>query len=238
LLRCASQISDYAGRYVSKALQGKSIMMISDINYYNDDFLKTSVIASLCRDSLKMLQAVFHIKKTDEIRLHFSKFKKTAPYLNPDFINLSNRIYDELLLDDVKIISAFENFFKAVLLESGFIFHETKNIKIPVKIIPDSQNDINLKKTTYGISNFLRDNFWTIYGLPKSDKTYISGIRDRRNSIHLLTSKPSYSPFGLLEEIEVLRPLINKQIAVKYKEYYKKIGVKHNTELVNFDFFN
>ncbi len=213
-------------------------MKVSDINYYNDDFLKFSVIASLCRDSLKMFQAVFRIKQVDLIRSHREKFLQAPSDFNEDLFHLSKKIYEELLIDDIKIISAFENFFKALLLESGFIFHETKQNKSPVQILPYPQNTAELKKTTYGISILLSSKFWKIFNLSNSDKIYISDIRDRRNAIHLLTSKPSYSPFSVLDEIEILAPLIRDRISIKYKDYCKKIDVKHSPELIDFSYLN
>ena len=190
-------------------------MKVSDINYYNNDFLKSSVIASLCRDSLKMLQAVFRIKQEDLIRAHHKKMHQDPSDFNEDLFHLSQKIYEELLIDDIKIISAFENFFKALLLESGFIFHETKKNKSPVQILPYPKNTAEIKKTTYGISTLLNNAFWKIFSLSNSDKTYISGIRDRRNTIHLLTSKPSYSPFTVLDEIEILAPITRVQNTLK-----------------------
>jgi len=211
-------------------------MKISDINYYNHDSLKISIIGSLCRNSLKFLQTVFRIRKINEIRFHLERFKKTTPYLNPDFLNLSHQIYEELLIDDVKIIVAFENYLKALLLEAGYIFHEAKKrTKKPVKIKDNPKIDINLK-ISYGISKLISDNFWPIFCLPNSNKEYISRIIDRRNTIHLLTSKPSASPFELIEEVAVLDSLINEHISGKYVEYCKIIGAEHNTKIVNFDF--
>ena len=184
-----------------------------------------------------MLQAVYRIKQIHKIRFHFEESKKITPYTNDDFFELMHNMYEEMIVDDVKIISAFENYLKAVLLESGYIIHETK-INKPVKISDGLNNSVNLKKTTHRISTLLNDDFWPIYGLLESDKTYLSLLSKRRNSIHFLLSKQSYSPFDLFEEVEVLKPLIKGQIAYKYKSYCKKLDVKHNQKLIDFEFLD
>jgi len=115
------------------------------------------------------------------------------------------------MIDDVRILSCFENVLKAELIDKGFLVHELEEKKKTQKKQPikfqelSDREKLMLKDFTLQISTILgRESYSTLLSIPHAFKVELKRIAVDRNRLHLIDSlNISYS----LERVVLLQEM-------------------------------
>lgn len=106
----------------------------------------------------------------------------------------------DVMVDDLLLLSAFENHAKAALLGSGYVVHEIAKPSVlrkrqrehpvhvrAVRAALTKGTDVTFSEKTIGLQDLLKPAYLKRFPMPKQVATGIDEIRGRRNQIHFNT---------------------------------------------------
>jgi hypothetical protein len=157
----------------------------------NDNLISTS------KELLKKAKIVQRIEHTLVLKQLLAKVPM-GEINDLEMFVMHDEIFEryEIIIDDTFIVSAFENYAKAILLKKGYMIHaidKPNELKKKQKVKPIHKRTILSKKysenyyishNTIGISTLLKPNYINILKLSDDEVFALEKCRKYRNKIH------------------------------------------------------
>jgi hypothetical protein len=213
---------------------------------YQSDFVRDFFSISLITFGFTNFFKVSRIKKFDI----FSDFIKSGHYTDQikfnKFLNEHADIPTNSLLDYILISISFENYFKAKLLQNGFLIHEIIKEKNPElfksqrkqpidsKLVHFEKKDecTELKENTLNYGLLLHNKEYNkYYNLDSKTLNYLDKINIKRNSLHLYMSENFELSNAEINNLENLKKIVEMDFAVLQGFLLDKMGGVNNNKL-------
>jgi len=213
---------------------------------YQDEFVRDLFTINLVKFSYASFFRAFKIKKLDLLSI----FVKTGQYKESqktnEFLRVNSEIITNSLIDYILICISFENYFKAKLLQNGFLIHEInrqrqpelnkKQRDVPIEtklvVIPkDYKNsDVNLKTLNYSL---LLENkeYSKYYNVDPFTIEYLKDINNMRNDLHLHMSETLKLSCAEINSLENLKKIVEVDFVILYESLSRKMGVHDSSNL-------
>jgi len=214
---------------------------------YQDDFVKDFFSLSLVFFAYVNFAKITRIRKFDIL----SSFVRSAEYKNPEksnvFIKENPDFATNALLDNILISISFENYFKAKLLQNGFLIHEILNNKnkelfkeqkkqpVDFKLLNFERKDkcSELRETTLNYDLLLHNKeYYKYYNLDSSILKFLEEVNKRRNNLHFYMSETFKFSNTEINNIEKLKKVVDIDFAVLNNCLADKIGGISNSRII------
>lgn len=215
-----------------------------DFMMYNGDISKSYCCFNLIHHSVITFKNVNIINNIYRLKRFLDgPFEDNFPFIPNKVLQAT----DDIMIDRIKIIMSYENFFKAMLLENGIIVHienkkllRNSNIILPPPMtIKDFFShkecgfvkDVNtgeftlkyLTKISISINKILNTNYQYILKIPKEIKDILNNIILSRNKHHLYYFDAIFLNKKEYEQYLSLIQYFNENIISKYNYYGRLI---------------
>ena len=213
---------------------------------YQSDFVRDFFSISLITFGFTNFFKVYRIKKFDIL----SDFIKSGQYTDQnklnEFLNEHVDIASNSLLDYILISISFENYFKAKLLQNGFLIHEIVKEKNPELFKSQKKHPIDsklvhfekkdkcteLKENTLNYGILLRNKEYNkYYNIDSKTLDYLDKINIKRNSLHLFMSENFELSNAEINNLENLKRIVEIDFAVLQVFLTDKMGGVNNSKL-------
>lgn len=213
---------------------------------YQNEFVKDFFSLSLVTFGYTNFYKVRRIKKI----VQFSNFIKSGDYLNnskrQNFIKDHPDVAMNSLLDYIIIGISFENYFKAKLLQNGFLIHEIIKDKNKSLFEKQKKQPVNSNLVTFESKNicselkentlkygFLLENkeYAKYYNLDFNTLEFLREINRKRNSLHLYMSENFEFSNKEINNLENLKKIVDIDFAALNVFLSDKIGGINNSRL-------
>lgn len=207
--------------------------------YYRSPERRYSLYASLAAFGCKLFDGAYKIK-------YFDKFKKLCEDIWSDKAQDGDifPFMEEHVLDQIRIITCFENIYKGVLLNEGFLIHVVSNEpdflelhrqqkKRPIRMdevinnnnlfVKDGLDHFKgLTTKTINISTILdKEEYMNALSMSRQFFDLLKEINEERNSLHMLMKTEIHF------SNELNRLTLLKQLVGSVKEQLEKIDKSH-----------
>lgn len=213
---------------------------------YQNNFVRDFFSVSLVTFGFTNFFKISRIKKFAIL----SDFIKSGEYKDFEkrqrFINENADIATNSLLDYVLICISFENYFKAKLLQNGFLIHEVIKDKNPELFKRQKKQPIEsslvhfekkdecseLKENTLNYGLLLRNQEYNkYYNLDSMTLNYLDKINTKRNSLHLYMSENFEFSNAEVNNLENLKKIIEIDFAALQVFLSDKMGGINKSKL-------
>ncbi len=189
---------------------------------YKDYEKRSACVVTLITCGKDIFYQAHIIKEFNEFKSLVPRLRYVEPYkIEPaDLYKIAAFIMDDLI-DCVRIITFFENYFKAILLKKGFIVHEfkeqelLKKLKVAPLRIDDYLNnaiieDI-LKTQTIGFSVLIeKKDYVSALDIDEEIIAILKEINSKRNELHLYKEQNSVFSYKRIKNLERLKDFVDK----------------------------
>ncbi|MBU1165891.1 hypothetical protein KKF81_03005 [Candidatus Micrarchaeota archaeon] len=211
---------------------------MENLNYmYKDRSEKEKVFFRLLSGSIRYFKDAYIIS-------NLSEFERV---LQLDIRNwdcdVYNKFTDEKLIDTVRIVISFENYFKAKLVRNDYLIHllnkksvgkQAFNISNPVKK-PVKYTDLVenvgvvdekiLNHRTIGFNDLLSPDYRDVLGIPSDVGKILKDIADYRNSLHFKSFPGEIYLSTYVKDMKKLIDFVNYNMIEEYNaivvKYYR-----------------
>ena len=195
---------------------------------YQNEFVRDFFAISLVTFAYTNFHKVMRIQKFDLLSKHIKSGDYTNNTKKLEFLNNNAELATNSLLDYILISISFENYFKAKLLQNGFLIHEIikeKNVELfkeqkrkPIqsKLLTFINEDKcpELKETTLNYGLLLKNKEYNkYYNLDENVLTYLDKLNKKRNVLHLYMSENFELSKVELSNIESLKKIVELDFA-------------------------
>jgi len=213
---------------------------------YQSDFVRDFFSISLITFGFTNFFKVSRIKKFDILSDFIKSGEYTDPFKRNEFINKNADIATNSLLDNILISISFENYFKAKLLQNGFLIHEIIKDKNPELFKIQKKRPIEftcvnfkrkdeceiLKENTLNYGLLLQNREYNrYYNIDTKTLNYLDKINIKRNSLHLYMSENFDLSNAEINNLENLKKIVEIDFAVLQVFLSDKMGGVNNSKL-------
>lgn len=181
------------------------------------NILESNARTMLCKT--KIHKQLDEAKTLYKLERHFSKNVNQSHFSDDDFFNVARLAFscEDHLVDPILLLSAYEMYFKSVMLRNRFVIHQIKKpetlkrkqYKTPIHVneirkLNKNGEHIEFSDYTIGIEQILSPSYQSICPIPSNAKIGLEIVRYNRNLVHCFFAKASSLKQEFLDLVEYL----------------------------------